>query len=108
MACAAGARADPAAAAAPASPRLPDHISHGRFQNIAVIAPKGTPRSMVLLLAGEGGANAGTDLALELARHAAMVAVIDVSKFDAALEADPADCVFPDGDLENLSHFIQA
>jgi len=87
---------------------LPDHISHGRFQNVAVIAPKGTPRSMVLLLAGEGGANAGADLAFELARHGAMVAMIDVSKFDAALEADPADCVFPDGDLENLSHFIQA
>jgi len=63
---------------------------------------------MVLLLAGEGGAIAGADLALTLARHGAMVAVIDVSKFDADLEADGADCVFPDGDLENLSHFIQA
>jgi type IV secretory pathway VirJ component len=100
--------AAPAAAAA-APPGVPDHISHGRFQNVAVIAPQDTPpRSMVLLLAGEGGANAGADLALALARHGAMVAVIDVSKFDAALEADPADCVFPDGDLENLSHFIQA
>jgi type IV secretory pathway VirJ component len=37
-----------------------------------------------------------------------MVAVIDVGKFDAALGADGADCVFPDGDLENLSHFLQA
>jgi len=112
MACAGSARAAPAPAAppatAPAPLGLPDHISHGRFQNVAVIAPKGTPRSMVLLLAGEGGANAGADLAFALARHGAMVAVIDVSKFDAALEADPADCVFPDGDLENLSHFIQA
>jgi type IV secretory pathway VirJ component len=112
MAYAAGAAAAPtpapASSAAPAPPDLPDHISHGRFQNVAVTAPKGTPRSMVLLLAGEGGVNAGADLALELARHGAMVAVIDVSKLAAALEADPADCVFPDGDLENLSHFIQA
>lgn len=105
-AVAAGVPAVSAGVPAPLGP--PDHISHGRFQNVAVIAPKGTPRSMVLLLAGEGGANAGADLALELARHGAMVAVIDVSKFDAALEADPADCVFPDGDLENLSHFVQA
>jgi type IV secretory pathway VirJ component len=86
----------------------PDRISHGRFQNLAVYAPHGTPRSMVLLLAGEGGANASADLALVLARRGAMVTVIDVSKFDQALEADAADCVFPDGDLENLSHFIQA
>jgi type IV secretory pathway VirJ component len=103
MMCAASARAAP-----PAPVALPDHLSHGRFQNVAVMAPKGTPRSMVLLLAGEGGANAGADLALVLARRGAMVAVVDVSKFDEALEADGADCVFPDGDLENLSHFIQA
>ena len=72
------------------------------------VGPQGTPRSMVLLLADPVGPNAGADLALELSRHGAMVAVIDVEKFDAALGADGADCVFPDGDLENLSHFLQA
>ena len=100
----------PAAAASPAA--APDHIDHGRFQNLAVYLPQGSPqgalRSMVLLLADPGGLNAGADLALELSRHGAMVAVIDVGKFDAALGADGADCVFPDGDLENLSHFLQA
>jgi type IV secretory pathway VirJ component len=63
---------------------------------------------MVLLLADPRGSNAGAELAPELARHGAMVAVIDVGKFDEALAADAADCVFPDGDLENLSHFLQA
>jgi type IV secretory pathway VirJ component len=86
----------------------PEHISHGRFQDLAVYAPPGTPQSMVLLLADPGGSNAGADLALQLAQQGAMVAVIDVRKFDQALGADAADCVFPDGDLENLSHFIQA
>ncbi len=92
------------AQAAPA----PDRISHGRFQNLAVYAPQGTPQSMVLLLADPGIANAGANLALALAHRGAMVAVIDVGKFDEALGADAADCVFPDGDLENLSHFVQA
>ena len=92
------------AQAAPA----PDRISHGRFQNLAVYAPQGTPQAMVLLLADPGIANAGADLALALAHRGAMVAVIDVGKFDEALGADAADCVFPDGDLENLSHFVQA
>jgi type IV secretory pathway VirJ component len=93
------------AGSAPAA--APDRISHGRFQNLAVYAPQGAPQSMVLLLADPGGTNAGT-VALELAHHGAMVAVIDVGKFDEALNADGGDCVFPDGDLENLSHFIQA
>ncbi|MGA2399596.1 MAG: AcvB/VirJ family lysyl-phosphatidylglycerol hydrolase [Steroidobacteraceae bacterium] len=111
MVCAARALAapgPPARASAPTPAALPDHVSHGRFQNVAVTLPRGTPRSMVLLLAGEGGANTAADLALVLARRGAMVAVIDVSEFDKALAADAADCVFPDGDLENLSHFIQA
>ena len=37
-----------------------------------------------------------------------MVAVIDWAKLAANLEADAGDCVFLDGDLENLSHFLQA
>lgn len=101
-----------APASVPASPAAavsaPQRISHGRFQNVAVYAPQGTPRSMVLLLAGEGGTDEDADLALALERHGAMVAAIDVGEFYAALEADGSDCVFPDGDLENLSHFIQA
>jgi type IV secretory pathway VirJ component len=96
------------APSAPALTPVPDRISHGRFQNLAVYAPPGAPRSMVLLLADPGGSNAGADPALELARHGALVAVIDVAKFAEALGADAADCVFPDGDLENLSHFLQA
>ena len=92
------------AAAAPAA----DRISHGRFQHLAVYAPQGTPSSMVLLLADPGGSNANADLPLALARHGALVAVIDVRKFDEALAADGADCEFPDGDLENLGHFLQA
>src|SRR5258708_37025322 len=47
-----------------------------------------------------------------MARHVvpqgAMVAGIDWVKFKANLEADGDQCVFPDGDLENLSHFVQA
>ena len=45
LVCAAGTQAAPA----------PEHISHGRFQDLAVYAPPGTPQSMVLLLADPGG-----------------------------------------------------
>jgi type IV secretory pathway VirJ component len=105
----ASSRASPPAAAPVIKP---DQISHGRFQNLAVYLPQGspqaTPSSMVLLLADPGGPDAGADIARELARRGAMVAVIDVTKFAAVLDADGADCEFADGDLENLGHFLQA
>jgi type IV secretory pathway VirJ component len=47
-------------------------------------------------------------MARPLAQQGAMVAGIDWAKFKANLEADGAQCAFPDGDLENLSHFVQA
>ncbi len=86
-----------------------EHLSHGRFENVAIYAPVGTPTSFVLLLSGDGGWDAAaSSLAGQLSRHGAMVAGIDLEKLTANLEADGSDCVFPDGDLENLSHFVQA
>ena len=41
-------------------------------------------------------------------QRGAMVAGIDWPKLRANLEADGDQCLFPDGDLENLSHFVQA
>jgi type IV secretory pathway VirJ component len=84
-------------------------VSHGRFKNIAVYAPSGTPTSFVLFLSGDGRWNPQmAEIARQLVRHGAMVAGIDLPQFRADLQADDADCVFPDGDLENLSHFLQA
>jgi type IV secretory pathway VirJ component len=85
------------------------HLSHGRFKDLVVYAPSGPPASFVLFLSGdEGWDPMAESMAQQLARQGAMVAGIDWPKFRAALEADPAQCVFPDGDLENLSHFVQA
>ncbi|HZE43377.1 MAG TPA: AcvB/VirJ family lysyl-phosphatidylglycerol hydrolase [Steroidobacteraceae bacterium] len=87
----------------------PVHLSHGRFKDLAVYSPGGTPTSMVLLLSGEEGWNGGADvLATQLTQQGAMVVGIDLPKFEAVLKADGGECVFPDGDLENLSHFVQA
>jgi type IV secretory pathway VirJ component len=85
------------------------HLSHGRFKDLAVYAPSSAATSFVLLLSGDEGWNAAAGaLAERLAQQGAMVAGIDYPKFKAALAADGAECVFPDGDLENLSHFVQA
>jgi type IV secretory pathway VirJ component len=87
----------------------PVHLSHGRFKNLVVYAPAGNPTSFVLFLSGDEGMNRAADtMALQLAQQGAMVVGIDLKKFEDELQADGGQCVFPDGDLENLSHFVQA
>jgi type IV secretory pathway VirJ component len=87
----------------------PAALSHGRFHDLAVYAPTGKPTSFVLFLSGDEGWNSGADaLAKQLVQHEAMVVGIDLPKFKVALQADGGQCVFPDGDLENLSHYVQA
>lgn len=87
----------------------PTHLSHGRFKDVTVYTPPAQPTSFVLLLSGDDGLNARADsLAQQFAQQRAMVVGIDWPKFKAVLEADGGDCTFPDGDLENLSHFVQA
>jgi type IV secretory pathway VirJ component len=87
----------------------PMHLSHGRFKDLVVYTPPARATSFVLFLSGdEGWSRRAEDLAGQLAQQGAMVVGIDLPKFKAALEADGAQCVFPDGDLENLSHFVQA
>ena len=85
------------------------HLSHGRFKDLLVYSPAGAPKSFVLFLSGDEGWNSATDaMARQLVEQGAMVAAIDWARFKANLEADGDQCLFADGDLENLSHFVQA
>ena len=93
----------------PAPPANAAHLSHGRFKDLLVYKPAGAPTSFVLFLSGDEGWNPSADtMARQLVQQGAMVAAIDWAQFKANLEADGDECVFPDGDLENLSHFVQA
>ena len=99
----------PASAAPPVDPGAPTHLSHGRFKDLRIYRPVRSPASFVLFVSGDEGWNATADRAArQLAQQGAMVAGIDWAKFRATLEADGDQCEFPDGDLENLSHFVQA
>lgn len=96
--------------AAPAwGPIAEQRLSHGRFKDITVYTPHATPENVVLLLSGDEGWNpAMAGMANEFGLKGSLVVGIDLPKFNAQLDADGAQCVFPDGDLENLSHFVQA
>jgi type IV secretory pathway VirJ component len=85
------------------------HLNHGRFKDVVVYTPTQAATSVVLFISPDEGWNATAQaMALALVQQGAMVAAIDLPKLKAMLDADGAQCVSPDGDLENLSHFIQA
>lgn len=95
-----------ALAASPVPAQEP--LSHGRFHDVTIYRPKGEVKQFVLFLSGDNGwEGAVVDMANTLADQGAMVAGIDVPGLFASLEKDGGNCVFPDGDLENLSHYIQ-
>jgi type IV secretory pathway VirJ component len=100
----AGAAPAPAPALAHAT-----YLTHGKFRDVAVYTPQGAPTSFALLLSGDEGWGPIADaMARQLLQQGAMVVGIDLAKLKIVLEADGEQCEFPAGDLENLSHFVQA
>jgi type IV secretory pathway VirJ component len=84
-------------------------LSHGRFHDLAIYRPDGEVQRVVLFMSGEQGWTGElARSAQSLASQGALVAGIDSRALFAELERDSAGCIFPDGDLENLSHFLQA
>jgi len=85
-----------------------EHLSHGRFKDVTLYRPVGEPKQFVLFLSGDNGWEGAVDvMARKLAAQGAMVAGIDVTQLFESLQKDGGACVFPDGDLENLSHYVQ-
>ena len=84
-------------------------LAHGRFKAVTVYRPAGNVQQVVLLLSGDGGWRPDTDRMAEVLRaHGAMVLGIDEPALLASFTSEDGPCFFPDGDLENLSHYVQA
>ena len=94
----------------PLAPGIPNEsLSHGRFKRVAIYRPVGEVKQFVLFLSGHAGWNGTAAMMADaLSDEGAMVVGIDTPKLFAEFKRDGNECVFPDGDLENLSHFIQA
>ncbi len=85
-----------------------EHLSHGRFKDVALYRPQGEVKHVVLFLSGDNGwQDTVSGMARKLADRGALVAGIDTAQLFEALDADDASCVYADGDLENLSHYLQ-
>jgi type IV secretory pathway VirJ component len=86
-----------------------EQVDHGHFGTVTIYHPDGAPRSVVLFLSGDGGWNLGViDMAKLLVAQGALVVGISVPEWQKRLETAGGDCLYPDGDLEELSHFVQA
>jgi len=78
------------------TPITQQSLNHGRFKDLVVYIPHGSPRGFVLLISGADGWNQRmTDMAMQLAADGAMVAGIDGAKLNANLDADPGSASSP-------------
>jgi len=101
-----------AMAAAPEQPMpvsKPEVLAHGRFKRVEIFRPQGEVKHFALLMSGDGGWTSRlARMAGALASDGTLVAGVDTAQLFEDLEKDGGKCVLPDGDLENLSHYIQA
>ena len=87
----------------------PEVLAHGRFKNVEIFRPQGEVKHFALLMSGDGGWTSRlARMAGALASDGTLVAGIDTAQLFDDLEKDGGNCVLPDGDLENLSHYVQA
>ncbi|MHC9084838.1 virulence factor family protein [Luteimonas sp. RIT-PG2_3] len=85
-----------------------ERLSHGNFKDVSLYRAIGDTRQVVLLLSDAQGPDTVLQAAARaLARQGALVAVIDTAALRRTFAAGGASCVFPDGDLDNLSHYLQ-
>jgi type IV secretory pathway VirJ component len=83
-------------------------FTFGAAGPVAIYAPAGPPRAVVLFVSGDGGWNLGVvSMAERLRGLGALVVGIDVRTLIRHLEASPARCAYPAGDLEELSRAVQ-
>ena len=95
------------AALAPAAAQ--ETVSHGRFKDVRLYRPKGEVKTVALLFSGANGwGAAGPGAAAQvLLDTGAVVAAIDTPSLLANFNQDGGSCVVPEGDVENLSRFLQ-
>lgn len=83
-------------------------VSHGRFEQVPVLMPKGEPQRVVIWLTGTGNNVKRQTQAESLRADGAMVAMVDTAHLYAVLRKAGGTCAFSVGDVENFSRYVQA
>jgi type IV secretory pathway VirJ component len=99
-----------AALATPAPPAVADdtRLHFGRFGDVAVYRPVGTPSRTALFYSGDGGWNAGVvSMARALAESGTLVLGVDTPRYFKAVDASGDRCTYLAADAEGLSQYAQ-
>lgn len=85
-----------------------EHVSYGKFGNITIYHPSGSPVSVVLFISGDGGwKDVVISMAAHMAASGAMVLGIDARHYEYYLSKQSSGCLYPAADFEELSLSIQ-
>ena len=80
----------------------------GRFGRITLYYPSPHPAHVALFVSGDGGWNLGVvDMAREIAALDTLVVGVDTTHYLKQLESAAEPCVYPAGDFELLSKYVQ-
>ena len=85
-----------------------EQVSHGRFENVPVQMPKGSPQRVVLWFAGSDKPAQRQARLQALRDDGAMVVDIDTAHLQRVLAKEKGSCGFSAGDVENFSRYVQA
>jgi type IV secretory pathway VirJ component len=85
-----------------------EKIEVGKFGNVTLYYNPGKIHDVVLFISGDGGWNMGVvNMARRLQEQNALVAGVDIIKYEKALLASKEKCIYPAADFEMLSKYIQ-
>lgn len=83
-------------------------FAFGRFGDVVVYRPAGTPTGVTLFVSGDGGWNAGVAaMARRVVELGSVVVGIDVRHYRRVVNAPIGGCQYFGGDFEDLSHEVQ-
>jgi type IV secretory pathway VirJ component len=86
----------------------PESLRFGPFGEVKLYRPDSEARQVVLFVSGDGGWNRGVvPMAERLREQGALVAGIDIRSYLRGLERSAQSCIYPAGDLEELSRAVQ-
>ena len=85
-----------------------ESLRFGRFGNVFIYRQSSHPSHVVLFVSGDGGWNLGVvDMAKTLSYHDALVIGVDITRYLRELANSKEPCLYPAGDFEMLSKFVQ-
>jgi type IV secretory pathway VirJ component len=91
-----------------AAPVQEKKVHFAPFDTVKLYYTPGSITNVVLFISGDGGWNLGVvNMARSLQSLGTLVAGVDIRGYLHHLTASPAHCLYPAGDLEMLSKFVQ-